>query len=114
MHRHCEPAPGQGDGEPRPTVADIVRLCGEDFVRDHAPSPRQRAVLRDIARCRTPALGGHADVCLDCGHAELGRESVERIQRSMDDKAKGLGKGKGRSKGSSKGLGKDKKGGVGV
>ncbi len=52
-----------------------MRVCGEAFVRDHALSPQQLAVLRDIARCRTPALGGHADVCLDCGHAELAYNS---------------------------------------
>jgi len=27
----------------------------------------QRKVLTAISRCRTPALGGHIDYCLDCG-----------------------------------------------
>jgi hypothetical protein len=51
-------------------VADIVRAHGPAFVRAHALSPQQKAVLRDIARCRTAALGGHKDVCADCGHVQ--------------------------------------------
>jgi Zn ribbon nucleic-acid-binding protein len=34
----------------------------------HALTPNQHAVLRAIARCRTAALGGHVDVCSECGH----------------------------------------------
>jgi len=49
-------------------LADIVRDHGEDFVRAHVLTPEQHAVLRDIARCRTAALGGHVDVCLACGY----------------------------------------------
>jgi hypothetical protein len=51
-------------------IADIVRAHGEDFVRTHALTPEQRAVLRDIARCRTAELGGHVDVCAACGSIE--------------------------------------------
>jgi hypothetical protein len=56
-------------------VADIVRLHGETFVRAHALLPEQHAVLRAIARCRTAALGGHADVCGACGHAAIAYNS---------------------------------------
>jgi hypothetical protein len=57
---------------PRPAVelADIVREHGEAFGRTHALTPDQRAVLHAIERCRTAALGGHLDVCLECGGAE--------------------------------------------
>lgn len=34
----------------------------------HALTEVQRKVLRDIAACRTPVLGGRVDVCVDCGH----------------------------------------------
>ena len=30
--------------------------------------PPHTAVLRDVARCRTAAMGGHLQVCLDCDH----------------------------------------------
>src|SRR6266446_5674930 len=55
---------------PRPAldVADIVRTHGAAYRREHALSLYQRAVLRAIATCRTPLLGGHLDVCATCGH----------------------------------------------
>ncbi len=49
-------------------LADIVREYGEECRRSHALTPDQTAVLRDIERCRTAALGGHLDVCDQCGH----------------------------------------------
>lgn len=49
-------------------LADIVRAHGEACRRSHALTPDQTAVLRDIVRCRTAALGGHLDVCDRCGH----------------------------------------------
>jgi hypothetical protein len=54
----------------RPTVeiADVVRACGEAFERSHTLTPEQAQALRDIARCRTAALGGHLDVCAACGY----------------------------------------------
>jgi hypothetical protein len=61
--------------KPALEVADIVRLHGEDFVRAHALSPDQHAVLRAIARCRTAALGGHVDVCDACAFAAIAYNS---------------------------------------
>ena len=49
-------------------VATIVRTHGAVYRREHALSLDQRAVLRAIATCRTPVLGGHLDVCDTCGH----------------------------------------------
>jgi hypothetical protein len=37
--------------------------------------PEQHAVLRAIARCRTAALGGHADVCGACGYTTIAYNS---------------------------------------
>jgi hypothetical protein len=37
--------------------------------------PEQHAVLRAIARCRTAALGGYADVCSRCGYKEFAYRS---------------------------------------
>lgn len=53
----------------RPTVADIFRRHGPAYLRDHTLTPGQAKVLRAVIACRTAALGGHLDVCLDCGHA---------------------------------------------
>ena len=48
-------------------VADLVRDFGEAFRRQYVVTPEQAAVLRAIRACRTWALGGHLDVCTQCG-----------------------------------------------
>jgi hypothetical protein len=55
---------------PAVEVADVIRRCGAAFRARHgrALTAGQRQALRDLARCRTAALGGHLDRCLDCGH----------------------------------------------
>jgi hypothetical protein len=66
----CPPPSGGAPRRPSLEVADIVRAHGEAFARTHALTPEQHAVLRDIARCRTAELGGHYDVCAECGQVE--------------------------------------------
>lgn len=48
-------------------VATIVRAHGAAVRQQQALSREQRHALRAIAVCRTPALGGHLDVCARCG-----------------------------------------------
>jgi hypothetical protein len=55
---------------PRFELADVVRFLGRDYLDARNLSSAQARVLRDIERCRTPALGGHLDVCERCGHAQ--------------------------------------------
>jgi hypothetical protein len=52
----------------RPTVevADIFRAQGNNFIDRHTLGIQQLKVIRAITRCRTAALGGHADVCPTC------------------------------------------------
>lgn len=49
-------------------VADIIRRSGSTFIDCYRNSLTwgQLKVLRAIERCRTAALGGHRDRCLDC------------------------------------------------
>lgn len=49
-------------------VADIFRAHGDAYRRAHVLSPEQHAAMRAIESCRTPALGGHLDVCNQCGY----------------------------------------------
>jgi hypothetical protein len=58
---------GSARARPRYDLADIVRAQGEALGRSQHLSIEQRRVLRDIERCRTAALGGHLDVCGQCG-----------------------------------------------
>src|SRR6478609_7793493 len=50
-------------------VADIVRRHGPAYRQAHAAhlGRTERRVLAAIEACRTPALGGHAEHCADCG-----------------------------------------------
>jgi hypothetical protein len=58
-------------------VADVIRAHGQAFLAQHGSwlSRTQQQALRDLARCRTAALGGHLERCLDCGHQRLAYNS---------------------------------------
>lgn len=74
MHRHA-PAPAVAIGHqpvapprrPAVEVADIFRTHGQVYRDTHALSSHRLRVMRDIEACRTEILGGHLDVCEDCG-----------------------------------------------
>lgn len=65
---------GQSNGS-RLEVADIVRAHGEAYRRRHPVTAEQAAVLRHVAQCRTAALGGHRDVCTECGFTRVSYNS---------------------------------------
>jgi hypothetical protein len=52
-----------------PTLADVVHRQGPEYLQRFGSrmSADQRRALRDIARCRTPALGGQLWSCPQCG-----------------------------------------------
>jgi Putative transposase/Transposase zinc-binding domain len=58
-------------------VADVIRAHGAAFRATYAAvlSPTQAKALRDLARCRTAALGGHVERCLDCGRERIAYNS---------------------------------------
>jgi hypothetical protein len=51
-------------------VADIIRAHGDSFVEKSRSwlTWLHLRVLSAIEHCRTAALGGHLDRCLQCGH----------------------------------------------
>jgi hypothetical protein len=51
-------------------IADIVRLHREALEGVQPLSSEQGRALSAITLCRTPALGGHANVCMACGLQE--------------------------------------------
>jgi hypothetical protein len=57
-----------GQTRPRLEVADIFRAAGEAYRHSHALTPEQGKTMSAIERCRTAALGGHLEVCTNCGH----------------------------------------------
>jgi hypothetical protein len=64
-------------GRPAWEVADVIREYGDAFVAKFGKrlTGVQRKALRDLARCRTAALGGHVEHCLDCGHERMAYNS---------------------------------------
>jgi Putative transposase/Transposase zinc-binding domain len=66
-----------GPARPALEVADIVREHGEAFLAKHGGrlSGTQRKALRDLAVCRTAALGGHVERCADCGQERIAYNS---------------------------------------
>ena len=48
-------------------VADIFRAKANNFIDDHSLGFQTLKVIRAITQCRTAALGGHVDVCPQCG-----------------------------------------------
>jgi len=53
--------------KPQYEVADIFRLYGEEYKKTHVMTTNQRKVMAAIMSCRTAKLGGHVEVCENCG-----------------------------------------------
>ena len=53
--------------DPRVGLAEVLRRHGPAYLAAHALSFAKAKVWRAILACRTPALGGHVDVCDRCG-----------------------------------------------
>ena len=62
---------------PAVEVADVIRQYGEAFLAQYGSTltADQRRALRALAACRTAALGGHVQRCLDCGHERIAHNS---------------------------------------
>src|SRR5262249_6325934 len=58
-------------------VAEVIRQQGDAFLERYGGllSVVQRRALRDLAVCRTAALGGHVEHCLDCGQERIAYNS---------------------------------------
>jgi len=52
---------------PRLEVADILRTYGEAYRQRYVLTPEQHKVFHLLQACRTELLGGHVDVCDNCG-----------------------------------------------
>ena len=58
-------------------VAEVIRQHGAAFLERYGDGlcAAGRQALRDLANCRTEALGGHVERCLDCGHERIAYNS---------------------------------------
>src|SRR4051812_29953709 len=66
-----------GKGAPTLEMAQVIRRFGAALRRERGSSltSEQRRALRDLARCRTKALGGHVRRCVRCGRREIAYNS---------------------------------------
>ena len=62
--RACSGRRGHPSGR---DIGALFRRHGDAFRRTHALGAMARRALRDISVCRTGAIGGHRDVCPNCG-----------------------------------------------
>jgi hypothetical protein len=62
---------------PKWEVADVIRRYGQAFLDRRGPSWSfsQQRVLRELALCRTSALGGHVQECAGCAHRVISYNS---------------------------------------
>lgn len=64
-------SPQEKMSRPAVEVADILRAQGNRFLNRYQSSfGYQKKAFRAIQRCRTAALGGHLDACLECGYGK--------------------------------------------
>lgn len=56
-------------------IADIFNEYGQDYIEKYSLFPEQLKVISAITSCRTSKLGGHVDVCEDCGHLRISYNS---------------------------------------
>lgn len=68
MHPHEGCARSRLVSRARFDFGEIVRAHSEAYRARYPLSGEQAQVLRAVAACRSSALGGHLDVCLDCGY----------------------------------------------
>jgi hypothetical protein len=59
------------------TVAEVIRGCLDEFLEKYGAelTSEQRRALKDLASCRTAALGGHVLGCTECGHRQIAYNS---------------------------------------
>ena len=56
-------------------IADIFNQYGEEYRQNHKLSRTELKVINAIQACRTSKLGGHVDICDDCGHLRISYNS---------------------------------------
>ena len=56
-------------------VQDIFLIHGKEYRKNHRLPLHILKTMSAIERCRTSALGGHTDICADCGHTRVSYNS---------------------------------------
>ena len=51
----------------QPEVGDVFRMYGDDYRQKNNISSEKHQAMSLIGMCRTAALGGHTEICDNCG-----------------------------------------------
>ena len=52
-------------------VADVLSQYGEQYRQEYRVTPEQARVMGALTACRTAQLGGHVNVCQECGAVQI-------------------------------------------
>lgn len=58
-----------------PEIQDVFRRYGDEYLNRWNPPPHVWKAVRAIQNCRTAALGGHTDICDECGYVKVSYNS---------------------------------------
>lgn len=61
--------------KPDVEAADIFKQYYDEYKTNYSVPHHSEKVIRDIISCRTAKLGGHVEVCEDCGHTQISYNS---------------------------------------
>ena len=61
--------------KPDREAADIFKQYYDEYKSNYSVPPHIEKVIQDIISCRTAELGGHVEVCEDCGHTQISYNS---------------------------------------
>jgi hypothetical protein len=68
QHVPCADSDGSAQGSrPSLELADVIRACRPAYEQQRTLTPTEDAVLDALTQCRTATLGGHVNVCQQCG-----------------------------------------------
>jgi len=58
-----------------PELQDVFQQYGQSFRQSHKLHENVRKAMSAIENCRTSILGGHADICDECGYTRISYNS---------------------------------------
>jgi len=61
----------------KPEIADIFRKYWDEYKQSQKVPQNIEKVVQDIIACRTAKLGGHVEVCEECGHTRISYNSCK-------------------------------------
>ena len=58
-----------------PDLRQVIQTFSTELLHSNKMSFHHHKVLKDLAACRTPLLGGHANTCEECGSISIAYNS---------------------------------------